>query len=99
MIPESVRAGAVVYFFVYLASVVVLALALCFAGLDLVEGISAAATALAGAGPALGPRIGPCCTYSVLSDPAKWLFALGMLAGRLEILILALPFTRLFWRG
>jgi trk system potassium uptake protein TrkH len=99
VIPEAVRAGAVVYFFVYLASVAVLALALCFAGLDFLEGVSAAATALAGAGPALGPRIGPCCTYATLTDPAKWLFALGMLAGRLEILILALPFTRLFWRG
>jgi trk system potassium uptake protein TrkH len=98
-VPEAVAAGAVVYFFVYLASTAVLALALGAAGLDLVEAASAAATALAGAGPALGPRIGPCCTYAVLPDAAKWLFALGMLAGRLEILILLMPLTRLFWRG
>jgi trk system potassium uptake protein len=61
--------------------------------------VSAAATALGGVGPALGPRIGPCCTFAPLPDASKWLLILGMLAGRLEILILLMPLTRLFWRG
>lgn len=98
-VPESVRAGAVSYFFVYLASAALLTLALSAAGLDLVEAVSAAATSLGGVGPGLGSRIGPCCTFAVLGDPAKWLLILGMLAGRLEILILVMPLTRLFWRG
>ena len=98
-VPESVRAGAVSYFFVYLASAASLSLALSIAGLDFAEAVSAAATSLGGVGPALGPRIGPCCTFEVVSDSAKWLLILGMLAGRLEILILIMPLTRLFWRG
>jgi trk system potassium uptake protein TrkH len=98
-VPESVRAGAVSYFFVYLASAASLSLALSIAGLDFAEAVSAAATSLGGVGPALGPRIGPCCTFEVVPDSAKWLLILGMLAGRLEILILIMPLTRLFWRG
>ena len=33
------------------------------------------------------------------SDTATWLLTLGMLAGRLEILLLVLRFTRAFWRA
>ena len=98
-IPESVRAGAVSYFFVYLATAALLSLALSTTGLDFAEAVSAAATSLGGVGPGVGPRIGPCCTFEVLPDSAKWLLILGMLAGRLEILILVMPVTRLFWRG
>jgi trk system potassium uptake protein len=98
-IPEGVRAGAVVYFFVYLASAAALSLALALTGLGFEEAVSAAATSLGGVGPGLGPRIGPCCTFAVLPDASKWLLVLGMLAGRLEILILLMPLTRLFWRG
>lgn len=32
-------------------------------------------------------------------DAAPWLLSLGMLAGRLEIPLLVLPFTRDFWRA
>jgi trk system potassium uptake protein TrkH len=98
-VPEAVRAGALTYLFVYLATTASLSLALGLTGLDFVEAVSGAATALGGVGPGLGPRIGPCCTFAVLPDASKWLLVLGMLAGRLEILILLMPLTRLFWRG
>jgi trk system potassium uptake protein TrkH len=98
-IPESVRTGVTNYFFVYLLSFFVLSLAISFTGLSLPESFGSAATALGGVGPSLGPNIGPCCTFKEIPDTAKWFMALGMLAGRLEILILLIPFSRSFWRN
>lgn len=97
-VPVEVRAGVTNYFFIYIATFFLLALALSATGLSFEESLSASATALGGVGPGFGPVIGPCCTFQPISDAAKWLLTLGMLAGRLEILIVILPFTRTFWR-
>lgn len=97
-VPDPVRAGVTNYFFVFIASFFILALALSATGLGLVESLSASATALGNFGPGLGPLVGPCCTFQPLPDAAKWLLTAGMFAGRLEILIVVLPFTRIFWR-
>lgn len=43
--------------------------------------------------------IGPCCNFTPIPAAAKWLLAIEMLAGRLEILVLAVPLTRTFWRS
>ena len=95
---ETVRAGVTLYFFVYLSTFIVFALALAFCGLSFEASLGASATALGGVGPGLGPIIGPCCTFAPIPDPAKWLLTLEMLAGRLEILVLVIPLTRTFWR-
>jgi trk system potassium uptake protein TrkH len=98
-IPDLVRAGVINYFFVYVLTFAILSLLLTAAGLTFEEGFSASATALGGVGPGFGPRIGPCCTFATISDPAKWLLVFGMLAGRLEILILFIPLSPIFWRN
>jgi trk system potassium uptake protein TrkH len=97
-IPDLVRGGVVNYFFIYVLTFVVLSLLLSAAGLAFEESFSASATALGGVGPGFGPRIGPCCTFATIPDTAKWLLVFGMLAGRLEILILFIPCTPIFWR-
>lgn len=97
-VPVEVRGGVTNYFFIYVASFFILALALSATGLNFEESLSAAGSALGNFGPGFGPVIGPCCTYAPISDTAKWLMFLGMFAGRLEILIVILPFTRTFWR-
>jgi trk system potassium uptake protein TrkH len=97
-VPDAVRAGVTNYFFIYLASFFALALALGLTGLDFTTSLGGSATALGNVGPGLDSVIGPCCTFRPLPDAAKWLLSLGMLAGRLEILILVIPFTRAFWR-
>jgi trk system potassium uptake protein TrkH len=98
-VPESVRQGVVNYFFVYLTTFFLVALALAFTGLTLEESLSASATALGGVGPGFGPVIGPCCNYGPIPSEAKWILTGAMLAGRLEILTLLIPLTRTFWRG
>lgn len=98
-IPESVRAGVATYIFMYLLLLTALTLAIAFAGLDFRESLGAAATALGNVGPGLGPNNGPCCTFKEAPTAVKWLMSFGMLAGRLEILILFIPFSRAFWRS
>ncbi len=97
-VPDIVRGSVVNYYFVYMCTFVILALLLSGVRLTFEESFSASATALGGVGPGFGPQIGPCCTYATVPVTAKWLLVGGMLAGRLEILILILPFTSLFWR-
>lgn len=97
-VSDPVRSSVVNYYFVYVCTFVVLALLLSAVGMTFEESFSASATALGGVGPGFGPQIGPCCTFSTVPVAGKWLLVGGMLAGRLEILILILPFTALFWR-
>jgi trk system potassium uptake protein TrkH len=97
-IAAPIVAAVVTYAFAYLLTFSLLALGLSLTGLTLEESLGASATSLGGVGPGLGPRIGPCCTFAGIPDAAKWLLIAGMLAGRLEILLLLLPFTRRFWR-
>lgn len=97
-VPELVRLGVGLYFFTYLSTFLAFALALGFTGLSFIDSIGASATALGGVGPGLGGTIGPCCNFTPLPAAAKWLLAVEMLAGRLEILVLAVPLTRTFWR-
>ncbi len=97
-VEDTVRAGVTSYFFVYLSTFFMFALAFGLTGMSFESSIGASATALGGAGPGIGPVIGPCCTFAPLADSAKWLLTVEMLAGRLEILVVLMPLTRTFWR-
>lgn len=83
----------------YVASNVVLTIALSFTGLDFTTSISAAATAIANVGPGIGNVIGPAGNFSSLSDAAKWLLSFGMILGRLEVLTIMVLFTRQYWNN
>lgn len=98
-ISDSVRIGIANYIFMYLLLLAALTLAIALFGLDFRESLGAAVTALGNNGPGLGPVMGPCCTFNTVPTGVKWLMSFGMLAGRLEILILFIPFSRAFWRG
>jgi trk system potassium uptake protein TrkH len=97
-ITDTVRAGITLYFFVYISTFVLFALALALCGLSFEASLGGSAAALGGIGPGLG-IIGPCCTFAPLPGPVKWLLLVEMLAGRLEILVLMIPLTRTFWRS
>lgn len=96
---EMIRLGVGLYFFTYMSTFFGFALALGFTGLSFIDSLGASATALGGVGPGLGGIIGPCCNFTPLTSSAKWLLTVEMLAGRLEILVLAVPLTRTFWRS
>lgn len=66
-------------------------------GLDFVTAVTGALTSLTNVGPGLGPIIGPVGNFSSLPDAAKWICAVAMLLGRLEILAVLVIFTPAFW--
>jgi trk system potassium uptake protein TrkH len=92
--------GSVMSFFVFfVVSVGLLAVALALTGLDFTTSISGAATAIANIGPGLGDIIGPAGNFGPLNDTAKWLLAVGMLCGRLELMVVYAILTVQFWRA
>ncbi|PUB13573.1 TrkH family potassium uptake protein [Yoonia sediminilitoris] len=67
-------------------------------GLDFITSVSGAATALANIGPGLGIEIGPAGTYQYINDTAKWILAIAMFVGRLEIMVILTILSVRFWR-
>ena len=98
-IPDYVMSSVMAFFMFFLLSLAVLSVALGMTGLDTITSISGAATALANVGPGLGAEIGPSGNFGELNDIAKWLLAMGMLVGRLELMAVFVLFTANFWRS
>ncbi|SFR10546.1 TrkH family potassium uptake protein [Poseidonocella sedimentorum] len=92
--------NSVMSFFVFfIVTLGIFSVALGITGLDFVTSVSGASAALANIGPGLGEIIGPAGNYAALNDAAKWLLALAMLIGRLELMAVFVLFTAQFWRG
>ncbi|MCA9728280.1 MAG: TrkH family potassium uptake protein [Candidatus Eisenbacteria bacterium] len=66
-------------------------------GVDLVTAMGATASTLGNVGPGLG-EVGPTTTYAGLPLAAKFLLALCMVLGRLEIFTMLVVMTPMFWR-
>ena len=67
-------------------------------GLDFITAISGAATSISNVGPGLGTIIGPNGNYETVNKIAKWVLALTMLIGRLEIFTILVLFSKNFWK-
>ena len=92
--------GSVMSFFVFfIVTLGVVSWALALTGLDLTTSVSGAAAALANIGPGLGDIIGPSGNFGSLNDTAKWILAIAMLIGRLELLAVYAILTVQFWRA
>lgn len=98
-IEDRVVASVMSFFFLFVASFVVLATLLKLSGLDTLSALSGAGTALSNVGPGLGEIIGPSGNFQPLSDTQKWLLAAGMLLGRLELFTVLVLFLPRFWRS
>lgn len=95
---EETINSVMAFFFLYIVSFLVLAVALSLTGLDGITALSGAASAISNVGPGLGPLIGPAGNYAPLPDAAKWLLTVGMLVGRLELFTVFILFSARFWR-
>ena len=81
----------------YLACFVVVGLILAALGSDLATAFSASIACLGNIGPGLG-QVGPAGNYAALSDLAKWVLALAMIVGRLEVYTVLILLVPEFWR-
>jgi trk system potassium uptake protein len=97
-VSEAIGLSVLGFFFLFGFSFCTLSLLLSLCGLDLATSISGAATAIANVGPGLGGVIGPASNFATLPDLAKWVMAVGMLLGRLELVTLLILFHPSFWR-
>ncbi|MEX0280518.1 MAG: TrkH family potassium uptake protein [Arenibacterium sp.] len=92
--------NSVMSFFVFfIVTMGLVSWGLALTGLDLTTSVSGAAAALANIGPGLGSEIGPSGNFAGLPDTAKWILAIAMLIGRLELMVVYVLFTLSFWRA
>ena len=94
-LPGSVLDAVWSFFSVYVLTFALLMLAVMATGLDHVTAFGAVATCLNNLGPGLGEVAS---TFHGINDGAKWLCALAMLLGRLEIFTLLVLLAPEFWR-
>jgi trk system potassium uptake protein TrkH len=83
------------FFSAYVAVFVIMMLLMMAAGYDQVTAYSAVAACINNLGPGLGD-VGQ--TYGDLKDSIKWLLAIAMILGRLEIFTLLVLLTPDYWR-
>jgi len=94
-VPMRVMNAVAGFFAIYLLLFGATVVALMATGLDQVTAWSAVATSINNAGPGLG-QVG--MTFRDVNDAAKWICAVAMLIGRLEVFTLILLVTPEFWR-
>ena len=96
-VPEKVIFAVLVFFFVYVGTLVGLSFTLSLTGLDVLTSFSAIVACINNTGPGLG-QVGPSTTYAVLTDFQTWVCTFAMLLGRLELFTVLVVLTPAFWR-
>jgi len=97
-ISEDVLNSVIVFLVAFVFSIGLTSVLLGMTGLDFITSVSGAAAALANIGPGLGLEIGPAGNYAGLNDTAKWILAIAMFVGRLEIMVVLTIVSVKFWR-
>ncbi|MDP5083895.1 MAG: TrkH family potassium uptake protein [Yoonia sp.] len=97
-ISEDVLNSVIAFLVAFILSLGITTVLLGLTGLDFITSISGAAAALANIGPGLGLEIGPAGNYANINDTAKWILAIAMFVGRLEIMVVLTILTIKFWR-
>jgi trk system potassium uptake protein TrkH len=98
-VSDEIIASMIAYTFIFLLSLLLITTAMAAMQLDFVTSISSALTVLTNVGPGLGAIVGPAGTFAPLPEAAKWILAVGMLMGRLEILSVVIVLSPAFWRS
>ncbi len=97
-IGDDVVSAVLGFFFLYLLTFAVSAMALSICGVDPLTALSGAGSAISNVGPGLGAIIGPAGNYQPLDDLPKWILAITMLIGRLELFTVLVLLSPRFWR-
>jgi len=83
---------------VYVSTFVILVMGmLALEGGDFLTAAGSVGATLTNIGPGLGD-VGPADNYAVISTPGKWVLALAMLMGRLELFTFFVLLMPAFWR-
>lgn len=96
-VPNNVIFSVLGFIFVYIATVATASLLLLASGLDFLTTFSAVLACINNMGPGLN-LVGPAAHYGVLTDFQKWVLAVTMFLGRIEIFSALILLTPAFWR-
>ena len=96
-VTENTYLSIISFFFIYVLLFIFTAVSLSLFGLDFLTALSASASAISNVGPGIGEIIGPNGNYGSINDAAKWILAITMLVGRLEIFTILVLFSKNFW--
>ena len=97
-ISEEVLSSVMAFFVAFLLLLGGTSVLLGMTGLDFITSVSGAATALGNIGPGLGQQIGPAGNFVQINDAAKWVLAMAMFIGRLEIMVVLTIVSVRFWQ-
>lgn len=97
-VEDGVVRSAVTYLFLYAILLLLGTSFMLLLGFPALDAFGISVSSLSNIGPSLGYVVGPFGSWDVLPDSAVWLQSFLMLAGRLEIFSLLLPFIPTFWR-
>jgi len=98
-ISEDVLNSVIAFLVAFILALGGTAVLLGLTGLDFITSVSGAAAAIANIGPGLGLEIGPAGNYENINDTAKWILAIAMFVGRLEIMVVLTILSIKFWRN
>lgn len=96
-IPEPIIYNVLAFFIIYILIFVFASLFMSMLGLDFETSIGSVATSLGNIGPGLG-KVGPVDNFSFIPAAGKWMLALLMLLGRLELFTVLVLFSSAFWK-
>ena len=85
------------FIFLFLIVVVIGTFILTLTGISFDTAFGSCISAISNTGPGFGAA-GPALNFAALPDFAKWVLAILMLIGRLEIYTILLMFTTYFWK-
>ena len=97
-VTENTYTSIISFFFIYVLLFIFSAVALSLFQIDFLTALSASASAISNVGPGIGEIIGPNGNYSSINNIAKWILAITMLIGRLEIFTILVLFSKNFWK-
>ena len=97
VVPTEVMRNVLSFIVLYFGLIFFGTVVLAFLGLDLLTAFGGAASSVGNIGPAFG-ALGPTETYAIVPTAGKWVLALLMMAGRLEIFTVLVLFAPGFWR-
>lgn len=96
-IPSTTKSTVLAYLVVFLVLLFLGWFLLMIMGVEFEEAYSIVISSLANVGPGIG-KCGPAFSWNALPDAAKWLSAIYMLIGRLELFAVLLILSPAFWK-
>lgn len=96
-LPDSVVHRVLAFVFAYITLIVISCFALTLDGMEFIDAISAALTAMSNVGPALG-SIGPVDNFADVPVISKWILSFLMMTGRLEVFTVLTILVPGFWK-